>query len=89
MNNEWITLVLYFGVFIAIFYFFIIMPRKKQEKQHGNFLSELKKGMKVTTIGGMRGEVVRVKEDTVILRVSENTEVEFIKKAIAYEDKVN
>lgn len=87
MNNEW--MVLYFGVFIAIFYFFIIMPRKKQEKQHGNFLSELKKGMKVTTIGGMRGEVVRVKEDTVILRVSENTEVEFIKKAIAYEDKVN
>ncbi len=82
-------MVLYFGVFIAIFYFFIIMPRKKQEKQHGNFLSELKKGMKVTTIGGMRGEVVRVKEDTVILRVSENTEVEFIKKAIAYEDKVN
>ncbi len=87
MGNDWITLLLYFGVFIAIFYAFIIMPRKKQEKQHGNFLAELNRGMKVVTIGGIHGEVVRVKDDTIVLKVSENTEIEFIKKAIAYEVK--
>lgn len=85
MGNEWITLVLYFGVFIGIFYVFIIMPRKKQEKKHGEFLAELKRGAKVVTIGGIRGEVVRIKDDVVVLKVSENTEIEFIKKAIAYE----
>lgn len=85
MGNEWVTLVLYFGVFIGIFYVFIIMPRKKQEKKHGEFLAELKRGAKVVTIGGMRGEVVRIKDDVVVLKVSENTEIEFIKKAIAYE----
>lgn len=85
MGNEWVTLVLYFGVFIGIFYVFIIMPRKKQEKKHGDFLAELKRGAKVVTIGGMRGEVVRIKDDVVVLKVSENTEIEFIKKAIAYE----
>ncbi len=87
MNNQWITLLIYFGVFIGIFYVFIIMPRKKQEKQHNNFLDELKRGMKVLTIGGIRGEVVRVKDDTVILKVSDNNEIEFIKKAIAQEVK--
>lgn len=85
MGNEWMTLALYFGVFIAIFYVFIIMPRKKQEKKHGEFLTELKRGTKVVTIGGIRGEVVRIKEDSVVLKVSDNTEIEFIKKAIAYE----
>lgn len=85
MGNEWVTLAIYFGVFIAIFYVFIIMPRKKQEKKHGEFLSELKRGTKVVTIGGLRGEVVRIKDDVVVLKVSDTTEIEFIKKAIAYE----
>ena len=40
---------------------------------------------KVVTIGGVRGEVVRVKDDIVVLKVNEDTEMEFIKKAIAYE----
>lgn len=84
-TNNWMVLILYFGVFIAIFYVFIIMPRKKQEKKHGDFLAELKRGAKVVTIGGIHGEVVRVKDDIVVLKVNENTEMEFIKKAIAYE----
>ncbi|NLB52255.1 MAG: preprotein translocase subunit YajC [Syntrophomonadaceae bacterium] len=85
MENNWVAMILYFGVFIGIFYVFIIMPRKKQEKKHGEFLSELKRGAKVVTIGGVRGEVVRVKDDIVVLKVNEDTEMEFIKKAIAYE----
>jgi preprotein translocase subunit YajC len=85
MGNEWVTLAIYFGVFIGIFYVFIIMPRKKQEKKHGDFLTDLKRGTKVVTIGGLHGEVVRIKEDIVVLKISENTEVEFLKKAIAYE----
>ncbi len=87
MDTQWVTMLIYFGVFIGIFYVFIIMPRKKQEKQHGNFLSDLKRGMRVVTIGGVRGEVVRVKDDAVVLKVSDTTEIEFIKKAIAYEVK--
>ena len=35
MENNWVAMILYFGVFIGIFYVFIIMPRKKQEKKHG------------------------------------------------------
>ena len=83
-TQSWITLVLYFGVFMLIFYFLVIMPRKKQEKKLNQLIAELKRGDKVVTIGGIRGEVSKVKEDSFIIKVSENTEVEFIKKAIAY-----
>jgi preprotein translocase subunit YajC len=77
-------MILYFGGFIAIFYLFIIQPRKKQEKKHKELLESLRKGEKVVTIGGIRGEVARIKEKTVMLRVNDNTEIEFLKTAVAY-----
>ncbi len=83
-SQSWITLAVYFGVFILIFYMFIILPRKKQEKKHGSLLESLKKGDKVVSIGGIKGEVSRIKEDSVVLKVDENTSIEFLKKAIAY-----
>lgn len=83
-SQSWITLAVYFGVFILIFYLFIILPRKKQEKKHGGLLESLKKGDKVVSIGGIKGEVSRIKEDSVLLKVDENTTIEFLKKAIAY-----
>ena len=80
----WLTLLGWMGAIILIFYVFLIMPRKKEEKRHKNLLEELKKGDKVVSIGGINGVVARVKDDSVVLKVSENTEVEFLKKAIAY-----
>ena len=78
------SMLVWLGVFILIFYVFLIMPRKKEEKRHKTLLEELKKGDKVVSIGGINGVIARIKDDTVVLKVSENTEVEFLKKAIAY-----
>lgn len=88
-SESWMTMAIYFGAFMAVFYFLIIMPRKKQEKKHKGVLESLKKGDRVVSIGGIRGEVARIKDDIVVLKVSENTELELIKNAIAYrvEDK--
>lgn len=83
-GNQWLTIIIYFGFFIAVFYLLIIMPRKKQEKKHTQMVTELKRGDKIVTIGGMTGEITKVKEDSIVLRVSENTEIEFIKKAVGY-----
>ena len=52
--NEWLSLIAYFAVFIGIFYFLIIMPRKKQEKKHNSLLEALQRGDKVITIGGIK-----------------------------------
>jgi len=86
MQNQWIQLAIWFVLFIGIFYVFIIMPRKKQEKKHQDMVSALKRGEKVVTIGGIKGEIAKVKEETVILKVSDNVEIEMLKKAIAYKD---
>ncbi|HQA06686.1 MAG TPA: preprotein translocase subunit YajC [Syntrophomonadaceae bacterium] len=86
MQNQWIQLAIWFVLFIGIFYVFIIMPRKKQEKKHQEMVSALKRGEKVVTIGGIKGEIAKVKEETVMLKVSDNVEIEMLKKAIAYKD---
>jgi preprotein translocase subunit YajC len=84
--NEWLSLIAYFAVFIGIFYFLIIMPRKKQEKKHNSLLEALQRGDKVITIGGIKGEITRIKDDTVSLRVNETMQIELLKKAIAYKE---
>jgi len=82
--QSWMSMLVWLGVFILIFYVFLIMPRKKEEKRHKTLLEELKKGDKVVSIGGINGVVSKIKDDAVVLKVSENTEIEFLKKAIAY-----
>lgn len=83
-QQGWINVAIYFGVFLLIFYFFIIMPRKKQEKKHDEVLGSLKRGDKIVTIGGIRGEISKVKEDTIVVKVADNTDIEFVKKAISH-----
>lgn len=81
-EGSWVPLIIYFGVFVLIFYLLIVLPRKKQEKKHDVLLSELKRGDKVISIGGIRGEVAKVKEETIVVKVSNEVEIEFVKKAI-------
>ncbi|HHW62137.1 MAG TPA: preprotein translocase subunit YajC [Syntrophomonadaceae bacterium] len=80
------SLLIYFGVFILLFWLLIIYPRKKQEKKHQEIVEALKRGDKVVTIGGIRGEVAKVKDDTIIIRVADNVELEFLKTAIGYKE---
>ena len=71
-------------VFIAAMYFLMIAPNQKKQKAWQQMLSELKAGDKVTTSGGLRGTVLQVKDDVVIVRVQpDNLKLEFVKSAIA------
>ncbi|MEA5030929.1 MAG: preprotein translocase subunit YajC [Sphaerochaeta sp.] len=79
MTTTFIT----FGLIILIFYFLIIRPQKKRDKETKNMLSSMKKGDKVVSIGGIRGTIVTVKETTVVVKVDDNTRIEFSKNAIA------
>ena len=85
--QSWMSMLIWLGVFILIFYVFLIMPRKKEEKRHKNLLEELKKGDKVVSIGGINGVVSKIKDDTVVVKVNDDTEMEFLKKAIAYKNE--
>lgn len=88
MNSQgWQSVALYFGFFLLVFYLLVILPRKKQEKKHKNMMEELKRGDRVVTIGGIKGEISQVKEETITVKVSDNTDIVFVKKAIAYKEE--
>ena len=57
---------------IAVFYFLIIRPENKRKKQAEQMRSSLKKGDRVTTIGGMVGRIVQVNDTTVVFETSED-----------------
>ena len=68
---------------VGVFYFFMIRPQQKQRKETQRMLSELRKGDKVVTIGGIHGVVQSVRENTVILKVDEACKIELSRSAIA------
>ena len=72
-----------FGLVFLIFYFLIIRPQNKKQKEARQMLANLKKGDRVVTIGGIRGTIQVVKDDAVILKVDDSTKIEFNKTAVA------
>jgi preprotein translocase subunit YajC len=68
-------------------YFLIIRPQRKKQKETQNMLSALKKGDRVTSIGGIKGVVHQVKEDTIVVKVDDSTKLEFTKSAIGGVDR--
>ena len=76
-----------FVLIIAIFYFFIIRPQNKKQKETQKMIDALKKGDKVVTIGGIHGVVTSTKEKTVILKVDDNVKIEVNRSAVAGVEK--
>lgn len=70
---------------VVIFYFLLIRPQTKRQKEHKMLLSTLRKGDKVVTNSGMFGTIVGMddKENKVVLKVAENVKIEFLKSSIA------
>ncbi|MDR0473863.1 MAG: preprotein translocase subunit YajC [Treponema sp.] len=67
---------------VGIFYFLILRPQNKKQKETQKMLAALKKGDKVITIGGIHGTIQTVRESTVIIKVDDNTKLEFLRSAI-------
>lgn len=74
---------IYLVVMIAIFYFLLIRPQKKREKQTRMMLNDMRPGDEVITIGGVMGNIVSIKEDRVVIETGANrTKLTFEKGAI-------
>jgi preprotein translocase subunit YajC len=72
-----------FIAIIAIFYFLMIRPQNKKQKETQRMLGALKKGDRVITIGGIHGVIQSVKEQSVVLKVDDNVRLEFNRSAIS------
>lgn len=81
---------MFLAIFV-VFYFFLIRPQQKRQKESQNMMNNLGKGDRVITIGGIHGTIVTIKkqgekptgDDIVVLKVSESTRLEMIRSSIA------
>ena len=80
--NSMVWTIIYFVAIVAIIYFLLIRPQKKRTKQHNDMVNNLTIGVEVVSIGGIHGEVSRIKDDTIWMKVSNNVEIELEKSAI-------
>jgi len=67
---------------VVIFYFFMIRPQMKRQKEVRKFRSSLSKGDKVVTTGGIYGRIVEVKETTIVLEVAKDVQIKVDKNGI-------
>jgi preprotein translocase subunit YajC len=71
-------------LFIPLLYLLMIRPQQKKQKQWQQMLSSIKSGDRVTTAGGIRGVILSIKDDCIVIRVApDNLKLEVVKNAIA------
>ena len=78
------SMILILVVMVAVFYFMIIRPEKKKKKEEENLRNSLKEGDKITTIGGIIGDIVSIKDNSIVIETTtDRVRVEFAKFAVS------
>ncbi len=67
----------------VVFYFFMIRPQSRREKERRAMIDAVKKGDRVVTAGGIHGTVVQVDEGSMLIQVDQNVKLRFEKNAVA------
>jgi preprotein translocase subunit YajC len=70
------------GLMIVIFYFFLIRPQSKKQKEARNFRESLQKGDKIVTAGGVYGKIVEVADRYAIIEIDNNVKIKIDKASI-------
>lgn len=67
----------------AIMYFMMIRPQRRKEKERKAMIASVKTGTRVLLTSGIMGEIINVKESTLIVKIADNTKVEVVRGAIS------
>lgn len=78
-----VSTIIMFGAIFLIFYFMIIRPQQKRSKEREKMLSNIQKGDKIITSGGLHGSIVHIDEKTVLLQVDNNIKLKYERSAVA------
>jgi preprotein translocase subunit YajC len=78
-----VSTLLMFALIIGIFYFMILRPQQKRQKDREKLLSAVKKGDKVITAGGLHGSIAGLDDKTVLIQVADNVKLKFDRSAVA------
>ena len=80
--GQWSSLIIIAVMFVAL-YFFMIRPQKKQEKQFNDMRSSLQVGDEITTIGGIIGKIVSIKDETVTIETGrDGSKIRILRSAV-------
>ena len=83
---DWTMIIMLVGL-LAVMYFVMIRPQKKQEKEQNDMRNNLAVGDEITTIGGIIGKIVSIKEETCVIETShERTKMRILKTAVSRVD---
>ncbi len=69
-------------IFVAIFYFLLIRPQQKRQKEHEKEVASLKPNDKILTAGGIYGVIKKVKEKSLIVEIADGVEIEVISETV-------
>ena len=86
-GNQMISTIIMLVAMIAVFYFMLIRPENKRKKEAENLRNSVKVGDEITTIGGITGKVVSVKEEKFVIETgADQVRIELMKWALSTND---
>ncbi|MDY0144828.1 MAG: preprotein translocase subunit YajC [Kiritimatiellia bacterium] len=82
-QNSSVFMFVWLGLMVALFYFMLIRPQKRREKERQALLSAVKTGDRVLFGGGFLGVVANVKDKTLVVKIADNVKVEIVRSAVS------
>lgn len=80
------TTLIFILLLLLIFYFFMIRPQQKKQKQIEEYRSQLSKGDKIITIGGLHGKITDVQEKVFVIEIADGVKITIEKAAVAVDE---
>ena len=82
-QNSSVFMFVWLGLMVAMFYFMLIRPQKRREKERQELLNAVKTGDRVLFGGGILGVVANVKEKTLVVKIADGVKVEILRGAVS------
>ena len=82
MDTSIIYIIVFLVVIGLLFYFFMIRPQRKKQKEHEELVGQLRGGDRVITAGGIYGQIESVTQDSVVLKVESGATIRVAKGSI-------
>ena len=82
-ETSMLPMIIFLVLIFAMFYFLMIRPQRKKQKEHQQLVEELKRGDRVVTAGGIYGVIESISEDSVVIKVESGTTMRVAKGSVA------
>ena len=76
------TLIIFLVIIFGIFYFLMVRPQRKRQKEHDTLVQELQKGDKVITAGGIHGVIESLSQDSIVLKIESGATIRIARSSV-------